>query len=247
MELTSKKALITGGASGIGRAIAVELAHAGASIGIVDLKVDEQAESLLEEIESAGAKGVAFEADVSAFNTADDCVQGIVDKFGGLDILVCNAGTNRDGVIWKMSESNWDTVIDVNLKGCFNFIRAAAPHLRAQKSGKIVAICSINGLRGKFGQANYAASKSGIIGMIKTVARELGPSGVNVNAVAPGLIETGMTRGLPKTVKDKALEETALGRLGTPEDVARAVSFLCSDAARHITGEVIKVDGGQYI
>jgi len=170
-----------------------------------------------------------------------------LESLGRLDLLINNAGINKDGVVWKMTEAQWDAVIDVNLKGCFNFIRAVAPIFKEQKSGKIVNITSINGMRGKFGQANYAASKAGIIGLTKTVARELGKFNVNVNAIAPGMVETEMMRVLPQDVKDKSISETVLERVAQPEDIAHVVTFLCSDYARHITGEVIKVDGGQYI
>ncbi|MEK6575706.1 MAG: SDR family oxidoreductase, partial [Chloroflexota bacterium] len=169
------------------------------------------------------------------------------EKFGRLDILVNNAGANRDGVVWKMTEAQWDEVLDTNLKGYFNYIRAVAPIFKEQASGKIINISSINGLRGKFGQSNYSAAKAGIIGLTKSVARELCKFNVHVNAVAPGLIETDMMKDAPQDVKDKALAEIVLGRLGAPEEVAHVVTFLCSDMARHITGEVIKVDGGQYI
>jgi 3-oxoacyl-[acyl-carrier protein] reductase len=178
---------------------------------------------------------------------ASRMVHAAVEQFGRLDILVNNAGINRDAVVWKMTDEEWDEVLDVSLTGQFNTIRAAAPIFRRQGSGRIVNIASINGLRGKFGQANYAAAKAGIIALTKSVARELGASGVTCNAVAPGLIETEMTRRLPADVRQKALDEIVLGRIGTPEDVAAVVAFLCSDKARHMTGEVIKVDGGQYI
>jgi 3-oxoacyl-[acyl-carrier protein] reductase len=154
---------------------------------------------------------------------------------------------NWDGVVWKMSEEQWDKVIDVDLKGTFNFIRAVAPLFREQKAGKIINITSINGLRGKFGQSNYSAAKAGTIGLTKTVAREMGRYNVNVNSVAPGMILTDMFKDLPEEIKQKAADETVFNRLGDPDDVAHIVSFLASDKSRHITGEVIKVDGGQYI
>jgi len=171
----------------------------------------------------------------------------VIAEFGRLEILVNNAGINRDGVIWKMTEEMWDQVLDTDLKGYFNFIRAVSPHFRGQKSGRIVNVTSINGLRGKFGQANYSAAKAGIIGLTKAVARELGKYSVNVNAAAPGMILTDMMAGLPEEVKQKAVDETVLARLGKPEEIASVIAFLCSEEARHITGEVIKIDGGQYI
>jgi 3-oxoacyl-[acyl-carrier protein] reductase len=166
---------------------------------------------------------------------------------GRLDILVCNAGITRDAVVWKMPEEAWDEVLDVNLKGCVAFCRAAAPTFRSQAHGRIVTLASINGLRGKVGQANYAASKAGVVALTKTLARELGPSGVTVNCVAPGLVATEMAAALPAEVTEQARKETALGRIAQPADVAQVVVFLCSEPARHVTGEVIKVDGGQYI
>ncbi|MGA9837420.1 MAG: SDR family NAD(P)-dependent oxidoreductase, partial [Gemmatimonadaceae bacterium] len=168
-------------------------------------------------------------------------------EFGRLDILVANAGVARDAVIWKMTELQWDEVLDVNLKGCFAYCRAIAPILRAQRRGRIVTIASINGLRGKFGQSNYAASKAGVIALTKSLARELGGAGVTVNCVAPGLVRTEMTAALPAEIVDNAKRESALGRVAEPEDVAQVVTFLCSAQARHVTGMVIKVDGGQYI
>ena len=167
--------------------------------------------------------------------------------FGRIDILINNAGINRDGVLWKMTEEQWDAVIDVNLKGCFNYIRAVSPKFREQKHGKIVSVSSINGMRGKFGQANYAASKAGIIGLTKSAARELGPSNVNVNAVAPGFVQTDMTQALPEQIRRQALQETVLERFALPEDVAEVIVFLASEQARHVTGEVVRVDGGQYL
>ena len=196
-----------------------------------------------------GRKAICVACDIAVFAEAEATVKAAVEAFGRLDILVNNAGMNWDGVCWKMSEEQWDRVIDVNLKGYFNFTRQAAPLFKEQKYGKIINVTSINGLRGKFGQTNYSASKAGIVGYTKAVAKELGAFGVNVNAVAPGLIETAMLKESEARDKilDMAMGEMALKRVGQPEDLANVITFMASDKARHITGEVIKVDGGQYI
>ena len=247
LGLNGRAAIVTGGRSGIGAAIALHLAREGCDVAIVDRLMDEQSRQVVENIQAAGRSGLAIESDVSDFAGAETAVREVLASFGRLDIMVCNAGINRDGVIWKMSEEKWDEVIDVNLKGCFNYSRAAAQVFKDRGGGKIVIIASVNGLRGKFGQTNYCASKGGEIALAKALAHELGRYDVNVNVVAPGMVLTEMTRGLPREVVDRAVEETVLGRIADPEDCADVAAFLCSDRARHVTGEVIKVDGGQYI
>jgi 3-oxoacyl-[acyl-carrier protein] reductase len=247
ISLEGKSAIVTGGSLGIGTAIALKLAEFGANVAINYRKHKEEAEEVIKKVKAAGRKGLVIQADISNFSDAGKMVDDTIKEFGGLDILVNNAGINWDGVIWKMTEEQWDSVIDINLKGYFNYIRAVAPIFREQKSGKIVNVTSINGLRGKFGQANYSASKAGIIGLTKTVAKELGKYGINVNAVAPGLIETDMMKQATDEVRKMAIEEIVLKRIGMPEEVADVVAFMCSEMSRHITGEVIKVDGGQYI
>jgi 3-oxoacyl-[acyl-carrier protein] reductase len=247
LNLEGKSAIVTGGSIGIGASIAVKLAECGANVALNYRKHREEAEAVLQTIVQMGRKGLLVQADISNFEDAAKMVKTVTDEFGKVDILVNNAGVNWDGVIWKMTEEQWDQVMDINLKGYFNYIRAVAPLMRDQSSGKIVNITSINGLRGKFGQSNYSAAKAGIIGLTKSVARELGKYGINVNAVAPGLIETDMMKNAEESVRSAALEDIVLKRIGQPEDVAYLVAFLCTDMARHITGEVIKVDGGQYI
>ena len=247
MELEGKVAIVTGGTRGIGKAIILDLAANGADVALNYRKSDDLAKELAETIREMGRRALVVQADVSNFDDAQAVVQKVMDEFGRVDILINNAGMNWDGVVWKMTEEQWDKVIDVDLKGTFNYTRAVTPHFREQKSGKIVNITSINGLRGKFGQTNYSAAKAGAIGFTKACARELGRSQVNVNAVAPGLIETEMVKEAPEKVRQLALSEIVLGRLGLPEEVACVVTFLCTEKARHITGQVIQVDGGQYI
>jgi 3-oxoacyl-[acyl-carrier protein] reductase len=249
MLLAGKNALVTGGSQGIGAAISLELAREGAGVCLTYRKHEAEAVAYADQIKEMGREALALQCDISSFADAERVVGEAVAALGRLDILVNNAGMNWDGVSWKMSEEQWDRVLSVNLKGYFNFTRQVAPLFKNQKYGKIINITSINGLRGKFGQTNYSASKAGIIGLTKAVAKELGAFGVNVNAVAPGLIETAMLK--ESEARDKIVElamgEMALKRLGQPEDLATVVAFLASDKARHVTGEVIKVDGGQYI
>lgn len=247
LGLKGKGAIVTGGSLGIGAAIAIELGREGANVAVNYRRHDTEAKQVVAEIEKLGAKGLAVKADVSSYNDAIKMVQQVQEAFGRLDILVCNAGITWDGVIWKMTEEQWDTVIGVNLKGYFNYNKAAAVVFKDQKYGKIVNVSSINGLRGKFAQSNYAASKGGEIALSKSLARDLGAFNVNVNVVAPGMVLTDMMDNLAPEFKNKALAETVVGRFATPEDCAHLVAFLCSDLSRHITGEVIKIDGGQYI
>lgn len=247
MNLSGKSAIVTGGSLGIGNSISLKLAEYGANVALNYRKHKTEADDTITKIESMGSRGIAIQADVSSFSDAERMVNEVITQFGRIDILVNNAGINWDGVIWKMTEEQWDRVLDVNLKGYFNYIRAVAPHFKEQQYGKIVNVTSINGIRGKFGQSNYSASKAGIIGLTKAVAKELGKFSVNVNAIAPGLIETDMIINAPENVRNAALQEIVLNRIGLPEEVANVVAFLCSELSRHITGEVIKVDGGQYI
>ena len=242
-----RRALVTGGSRGIGRAIAESLALDGCDVGIFYLGEPDEGRPVVEAIESHGGRGWMHIGDVSDSGQAQAAVDSFIAEFGGIDILINNAGIFRDHVIWKMSDEEWRSVIDVDLTGVFNFSRAVAPTMRNNGGGAIVNISSINGLRGKFGQSNYSAAKAGVIGLTKTLARELARSNTTVNAVAPGLIDTPILDAMPETERKKAAEEILLGRIGTAQDVADLVVFLCSDRARFITGEVIRVDGGQYI
>lgn len=233
-DFSGRKAVVTGGASGIGRTVAEMLQQAGAEVHIFDL-TSGAAETL---------PGIFHQVNIADPASVQAAVNELADD---VTLLVNNAGITRDKSIAKMSDDEWSSVINVNLSGAFYLIRALAPRMREQGHGRIVNITSINGMRGKFGQANYSAAKAGMIGLTKTAARELGSKGVTVNAVAPGMVLTEMARKLPQEYLQKALDETVLKELATPEDIANAVLFLLSDAARMITGEIIKVDSGQYI
>jgi len=232
--------LITGGMSGIGLATAQAFARGGDRVSVADTAESPAGREVVRQ-----SRGRYFAADVSDFARAQAVVEELATAEGRLDVLVNNAGISRDHVLWKMSEADWDAVLAVDLKGAFNYLRAAAPVLRRQKSGKVVNVSSINGLRGKAGLANYAAAKAGLVGLTRTAARELGPANVNVNAVAPGWVETPLTEKVAPEVREQAVRETALGRPGKPEEIADVIFFLCSEQARHITGQVIVVDGGQ--
>lgn len=242
-SFAGKKVIVTGGGRGIGRAIVENFWSKGASVAVFDLGFGD---ALMAE-DSAGQTHIDVEVDVSDFEATAKAVDWAVEALGGIDVLVNNAGINRDKVVWKMTEQQWDEVISVDLKGCFNTVRAVAARFKAQKSGRIVNISSINGLRGKFGQVNYSAAKAGVIGLSKAVAKELGAFNVTSNVVCPGLVLTEMVRSAPKQIIEQALGEMSIKTLPTPEDIAEAVAFFASDVSKCITGEVIRVDSGQYI
>ncbi len=246
MTLDGKVALVTGGAQGIGRQIALTLANAGADVVISDVQ-KAGAEETATQVTEGGRKSLALQVDVTSSAEVEGMVRTTVDRMGRLDILVCNAGIARDTLLIRMKEDDWNRVLDVNLKGAFLCMKAAAPILSKQRSGRIIAIASVVAVLGNVGQANYAASKAGLIGLAKTVAREYASRGITVNAVAPGFIDTAMTQALPEKVREELLRQIPLGRLGTPEDVAAVVRFLASDAAGYLTGQVIHVNGGMYM
>jgi len=242
--LDGKRAVVTGASRGIGRAIALELARQGARVVVNFHRNADAADGVVAQIVGAGGEARAVGADVSTADGAQRLVGACLEGFGGLDILVNNAGITRDTLLMRMSEDDWDAVLDTNLKGAFHCIKAAQRPMLRQRSGRIISIGSVSGLVGNAGQANYAAAKAGLVGLTKAVARELGARGITCNLVAPGFVETDMTAGLPADLLEAALGQIPLGRLGRPEDVAAAVAFLASDAAAYITGQVICVDGG---
>jgi len=243
LDLKGKVAIVTGGAQGIGKSIATRLAQAGANVVIADV-MEEVAKSTAQEISQKGNEAISIKVDVSSLSSVEEMVKKTLDKFGRIDILVNNAGITRDGLVMRMKEEDWDLVLDINLKGAFNCIKTVSPIMMKQKSGKIVNIASIVGIIGNIGQANYSASKAGLIALTKTCARELASRRINVNAVAPGFIQTSMTERLPLQVREKLSSQIPFGEIGKPEDVASAVLFLVSEEASYITGEVIRVDGG---
>lgn len=245
--LENKVALITGAGRGIGRAIAVALAKEGAQVIINYNGSEKKASEVKQLIEEQGGKAVTCQCDVSDFTACEKMIRDVVAKFGHLDILVNNAGITRDGLIMKMKEEDFDAVLNINLKGTFNTIRHSARQMLKQRSGKIINISSVSGILGNPGQANYAASKAGVIGLTKTMARELGSRGITVNAIAPGFVDTEMTEVLGDSVKEAACRQIILGRFGKPEDIANTAVFLASEKADYITGQVISVDGGMNV
>ncbi len=246
MSLNGKIALVTGAAQGIGRDIALALATDGADVAICDVNL-EAAQKTAADIEALGKKSLALKANVAASADVIAMVDQVVEKFGRIDILVNNAGITRDGLILRMKDEDWDLVLSINLKGAFLCTKSALKYMTKQRGGTIINIASIVGAMGNAGQANYVASKAGLIGLTKTIAREYANRGITANAVAPGFIETAMTQALSETVRTELAKQIPLGKLGTPADVANAVRFLASPWASYISGQVIHVNGGMYM
>lgn len=246
MELNHNIAVVTGAAQGIGKVIAMLLSKKGASVVVCDINLD-MARETADEIELAGGKCLPLKSDVTSVSDAEKLVKETVEHYGSLDILVNNAGITKDNVLLRMKEEQWDQVMAVNLKGTFNVTKAAIKVMMRKKSGTIINIASITGLMGNAGQANYSASKAGVIGFTKAVAREYADRGITVNAVAPGFIETAMTDAIPEREREELIKQIPVKKLGTPEDVAHAVCFLASEEAHYITGQVIGVNGGLYM
>ncbi len=239
--LEGKTALITGAARGIGRAIAMRFAQEGANIAFTDLVIDENGKATEAEIEALGVKCKGYASNAADFNQTKEVVEEVVKDFGRIDILVNNAGITKDGLMMRMTEQQWDAVINVNLKSAFNFINAALPTMMRQRAGSIINMASVVGVHGNAGQANYAASKAGLIALAKSIAQEVGS---RANAIAPGFIETAMTAALPDDVRAEWCKKIPLRRGGKPEDIADVATFLASDMSSYVSGQVIQVDGG---
>ena len=242
--LTGKTALITGAARGIGKAVALKFAAEGANIAFTDLVIDEAGLATEQELQSLGVKAKGFAGNAADFDSTQTLVASVKEEFGSIDILVNNAGITKDGLLIRMTEEQWDAVIKVNLKSAFNFIHACLPIMMRQRSGSIINMASVVGLHGNAGQANYAASKAGLIALAKSVAQEMGPRGIRANAIAPGFIETAMTASLPEALREQWKQKIPLRRGGTVEDIAGVATFLASNLSAYVNGQVIQVDGG---
>lgn len=242
--LTGKTALITGATRGIGRATALMFASEGADIAFTYRSQHEAAESLKAELESMGVRAKAYTSDASSFDDAHKVVEDVKTVFGRIDILVNNAGITKDGLMMRMNEAQWDAVIDTNLKSAFNFIHACTPVMARQRAGSIISMSSVVGVSGNAGQCNYSASKAGLIGLSKSIAKEMGPRGIRANCIAPGFIATDMTGALPENVRQEWEKQIPLRRGGCPEDVAKVALFLASDLSAYVTGQVINCCGG---
>ncbi len=242
--LEGKTALITGAARGIGKAIALKFAAEGADIAFTDLVIDENGKQTEAEIAALGVKCIGYASNAADFAQTEEVVGKVKEEFGKIDILVNNAGITKDGLMMRMSEAQWDAVIAVNLKSAFNFIHAVTPIMMRQRSGNIINMASVVGVHGNAGQANYAASKAGLIALAKSIAQELGSRGIRANAIAPGFIETAMTAALPEEVRKDWIQKIPLRRGGQTEDIANVATFLASDLSLYVSGQVIQVDGG---
>ena len=247
MILKEKNALVTGGSRGIGRATAIELSKEGANVIITYNSNEEKAKEVIKEIEKNGVKGLAIKADVSSEEDVKSMMKTIKSQFDSIDVLVNNAGVTKDNLLIRMKSEDWDKVINTNLKGVYLCTKAVVRGMMKKRYGKIVNIASVVGISGNAGQGNYSASKAGVIGFTKSIAKELGSRGINVNGVAPGFVETDMTEVLSEDIKEQSLKLIPLNRFAKPEDIANVVVFLCSEKANYITGQIINVDGGMLM
>jgi len=242
--LTGKTALVTGAARGIGKAIALKFASEGANVAFTDLVIDENGKATENEIAALGVKAKGYASNAADFAQTEQVVNQVKEDFGSIDILVNNAGITKDGLMMRMSEAQWDAVINVNLKSAFNFIHACTPIMMRQRSGSIINMSSVVGVHGNAGQCNYAASKAGLIALAKSIGQEIGSRGIRANAIAPGFIDTAMTQALPEDVRKAWIQNIPLRRPGTVDDIANVATFLASDLSSYVTGQVIQVDGG---